>query len=156
MEKLTRRIRDLKNLEITTVQMKSTDAPPPSPKKRLRKQTEKSTNPLSHPLIEELKRRWSDSLNWRERSKETKEEEIKFEAKRTKIPKTIIEEEIDEDQWKTYTLNPTDIHETTIISQIENKDKQEDDLLISYIKQENPNEIWIKAKKNLAMDLAIE
>ena len=32
-----------------------------------------------------------------------------------------------------------------IVSQIENKDEQEDDLLISYIKQEDPNEIWIKA-----------
>ena len=39
---------------------------------------------------------------------------------------------------------------------MENKDEQEDDLLISYIKKENPNEIWIKAKTNLAMDLAIE
>ena len=44
----------------------------------------------------------------------------------------------------------------TIVSQMENKDEQEDDLLISYIKQENPNEIWIKAKTNLAMDLVIE
>ena len=48
------------------------------------------------------------------------------------------------------------MYKTTIVSQMENKDKQEDDLLISYIKQENPNEIWIKAKTNLAMDLAIE
>ena len=83
-------------------------------------------------------------------------EEIKFEVKHTKVPKTIIEEEIDKDQWKTHTLNPIDIHETMIVSQIENKDKQEDDLLISYIKQNDSNEIWIKAKTNLAMDLAIE
>ena len=55
-----------------------------------------------------------------------------------------------------HTLNPTDMCKTTIVSQMENKDEQEDDLLISYIKQENPNEIWIKAKTNLAMDLAIE
>ena len=48
------------------------------------------------------------------------------------------------------------MYETTIVSQMENKDEQEDDLFISYIKQENPNEIWIKAKTNLAMDLAIE
>ena len=48
------------------------------------------------------------------------------------------------------------MYEMTISSQMENKDEQEDDLLISYIKQENPNEIWIKAKTNLAMDLAIE
>ena len=143
MEKLTRQIRDLKNLGIAAVQTKSTDIPPPSSKKRAKRQTEKSINPLSHPLIEELKARQSDSLNWRERSKETKKEEIKIETKHTKIPKTVIEEEINEDQWKTHTLNPTDIHETAIVSQIENKDKQEDDLLISYIKQDDPNEIWI-------------
>ena len=40
-----------------------------------------------------------------------------------------------------------------IVSQ---KDEQEDDLLIPYIKQDDSNEIWIKAKPNLAMDLAIE
>ena len=156
MEKLTRRIRDLKNLEIAAVQTKSTDVPPPSPKKRAKRQTEKNIDLLSHPLIEELKARRSDSLNWRERFKETKKEEIKIKTKHTNIPKTIIEEEIDEDQWKTHTLNPTDIHKTTIVSQIENKDKQEDDLLISYIKQDDLNKIWIKAKTNLAMDLAIK
>ena len=103
MEKLTRQIRDLKNLGIAAVQTKSTDIPPPSPKKRAKRQTEKSINPLSHPLIEELKARQSDSLNWRERSKETKGEEMKFEAKCTKVPKTIIEEEIDEDQCGKHT-----------------------------------------------------
>ena len=151
-EKLTRRIRDLRNLEIATVQAKSTDVPPPSPKKRTRKQIEKSIDPLSHPLTKESKMRRSDSLNWRERFKETE----KRETKQTKTPRTIIEEEIDEDQWKTHTLNPTDIHETAIVSQIENQDEQEDDLLISYIKHDDPNEVWIKAKTNLAMDLAIE
>ena len=39
---------------------------------------------------------------------------------------------------------------------MENEDEWEDDLLISYIKQENPDDIWIRAKTNLAMDLAIE
>ena len=48
------------------------------------------------------------------------------------------------------------LHKTRIVSQIENGNKQEDDLLISYIKQDDPNEIWIKAKTNLAMDLAID
>ena len=136
-EKLTKRIRDLKNLEIATTQTKLTDIPPPSPKKKTRKQTEKNIDPLSYPLIKELKARQSDSLNWRERPKETKKEEIEIEAKRTKVPKTTIEEEIDEDQWKTHTLNPTDTHETTIVSQIENENEQEGNLLISYIKQEN-------------------
>ena len=148
-EKLTRRVKDLRSLKVATVQTKPTDVPPPSPKKKTGKQIKKRINPLSHPLIEELKARRSDSLNWRKRFEEIK-------TKRTKTPKTTIEEEIDEEQWKTHTLNPTNMCETTIISQMENKDKQEDDLLISYIKQENPNEIWIKAKTNLAMDLAIE
>ena len=48
------------------------------------------------------------------------------------------------------------MYEMTISSQMENKDEQEDDLLISYIKQENPNKIWIKVKTNLAMDLVID
>ena len=79
-EKLTRRIRDLKNLEIATIQMKPTNIPPPSPKKKTRKQTKKSIDPLSHPLIKELKVRRNDSLDWRERPKETKKEEIVIEA----------------------------------------------------------------------------
>ena len=56
-EKLTRRIRDLKNLEIATVQTKSTDIPPPSLKKKTGKQIENRIDPLSHPLIEETKAR---------------------------------------------------------------------------------------------------
>ena len=55
-----------------------------------------------------------------------------------------------------HTLNPTDKHEIAIVSQMENKNEQEDNLLISYIKQDNQNEVWIKVKTNLAMDLAIE
>ena len=128
-EKLTRRVKDLKSLEVAAVQTKPTDVPPPSPKKKIGKQIEKKIDLLSHPLIEELKARRSDSLNWRKQFEEIK-------AKRTKTPKTTIEEEIDEEQWKTQTLNPTDMYETTIVSQMENKDEQEDDLLISYIKQE--------------------
>ena len=125
-----------------------TDVPPPSPKKRTRKQTEKSIDPLSHPLTEESKMRRSDSLNWRERFKETRKREAKIETKQTRTPKTTIEEEIDEDKWKTHTLNPTDIHETTIVSQIENQDEREDDLLISYIKQDDPNEVCLDKSEN--------
>ena len=139
----------MKGLEIATVQTNLTNVPPPSLKKKTGKQIEKRIDPLSHPLIEESKARRSDSSNWRKRF-----EEIKM--KQTKTPKTTIEEEIDEEQWKTHTLNLTDTYEMMIVSQMENKDKQEDDLLISYIKQGNPNKIWIKAKTNLAMDLVIE
>ena len=45
-----------------------------------------------------------------------------------------MKEEIDEDQWKIHTLNPTDMHKTTIVSQIEDGNEQEDNILISYIK----------------------
>ena len=92
--------------------------------------------------------RRSDSLNWRERFKETRKREAKIETKQTRTPKTTIEEEIDEDKWKTHTLNPTDIHETTIVSQIENQDEREDDLLISYIKQDDPNEVCLDKSEN--------
>ena len=64
-EKLTRRVKDLKSLEVATIQTKPTDVPPPSPKKKTGKQIEKKIDPLSHPLIEESKARRSDSLNWR-------------------------------------------------------------------------------------------
>ena len=76
--------------------------------------------------------------------------------KRTKTPKPTIEEEVDEEQWKTHTLNPAGTHVMAIVSQIENDDEQGDDLLVSYIQQDNPEDIWIRAKTNLAMDLAIE
>ena len=97
----------MKNLEIAAVQTKPTDVPPPSLKKKTRKQIEKRIDPLSHPLIEESKVRRSDSLNWRKWFKEIK-------TKRTKIPKTTIEEEIDEEQWKTHTLNPNNIHDDVL------------------------------------------
>ena len=53
-------------------------------------------------------------------------------------------------------INPADTHETAIVSLAEDNDEQENELLVSYIQQENPNDVWIKAKTNLAMDLAIE
>ena len=71
MEKKTRQNRDLRKLEISTLQMKPTDLLPPQ-KKRLRKQTEKSSDPLPHALKTEKKTQHSDSLNWRERFKEIK------------------------------------------------------------------------------------
>ena len=80
----------MKDLEVTIIQTKPTDVPPPSPKKKTGKQIEKEIDPLSHPLIEESKARRSDSLNWRKRFERIK-------AKRTKVPRTTIEEEIDED-----------------------------------------------------------
>ena len=76
--------------------------------------------------------------------------------KHTKTPKPTIEEEVDEEQWKMHTLNPAGTHITAMVSGIENDDEQGDDLLVSYIQQDNPEDIWIRAKTNLAMDLAIE
>ena len=61
--------------------------------------------------------------------------------KRTKTPKTTIEEEVDEEQWKTHTLNPAGTHKMAIVSLVEDNDEQENDLLASYIQQENPEDI---------------
>ena len=73
MEKKTRRERDLKNLKIAIIQTKLTDDQSlPPQKERMRNQTEKSSQPLSHTLKGEQKTRHSDSLNWRQRFKETK------------------------------------------------------------------------------------
>ena len=104
----------------------------------MRNRTEKSSQPLSHTLKEEQKTRCSDSLNWRQRFKETKKE---TEVKHTKTPKPTIKEEVDEEQWKTHTLNPAGTHVTAIVSQIENDDEQGDNLLVSYIQQDNPEDI---------------
>ena len=149
MEKSTRWNKDIKDLEITIIQTESTNISFPSPwKKKLKTWIEEISNSFSSSL-EERKTRCSDSSNWRKRFKEIKETK----SIKTQIPKPTIKEEIDEDQWRTHT---SDEHETVIVLQIENKNKQEDDLLISYIKQDDSNKIWIKAKINLAMDLAIE
>ena len=137
MEKSTRRNKDLKDLEITKIQTESTNVLFPSPReKKSKTRIEEISNSVPSSL-EERKTRHSDSPNWRKRFEEIEE------TKNTKTPssKPTIKEEIDEDQWKTHTLNPTDEHETTIVSQIENRNKQEDNLLISYIKQDDPNEI---------------
>ena len=134
----------MRKLKISILQMKPTDVLLPPQKKRLRKQTEESSDPLPHSLETEKKAQHSDFLNWRERFKEIKKRR-KTEVKRTKIPKTTIEEEVDEEQWKTHTLNPAGTHETAIVSLVEDNDEQE-----------NPEDIWIKAKTNLAIDLAIK
>jgi hypothetical protein len=39
---------------------------------------------------------------------------------------------------------------------LEDENEREDDLLVSYVGQENPDDVWIRAKTNLAIDLAIE
>jgi Reverse transcriptase (RNA-dependent DNA polymerase)/RNase H-like domain found in reverse transcriptase len=172
MEKKARRNRDLKNLETANIQTKTTNVSLPlHQEKRLRKQTEKSSHPLSHPLGERQEARRSNSPDWRKRIEETitkRKDETEVEEKntkarntivkekRTKVPKTIIEEEVDEELYKTHTLNPAGTHETVIVQRMENKNDQEDDLLVSYIGQENPDDIWVRAKTNLAMDLAIE
>ena len=119
----------MRKLEISTLQTKPTDIPLPFPlEKKPRKQTEENSNPLPHPVGGKQEMRHSDSLNWRERFKERKEKR-KTEVKRTKTSKTI-EEEIDEEQWKTHTLNPAGTHETAIVSLAEDNDEQENDLLV--------------------------
>ena len=54
-----------------------------------------------------------------------------------------MEEEYDEEEWKIRTLHPIDEDENTVLMAFINEDKQD-------------QEIWINAKTNLAMDLAIE
>ena len=58
-------------------------------------------------------------------------------------PKPSVEEEYNEEEWKTQTLHPIDENENTLLMAFINKDVED-------------QEIWINAKTNLAMDLAIE
>ena len=57
--------------------------------------------------------------------------------------KPSVEEEYDEEEWKTQTLHLIDENENT--------------LLMAFINEDIENqEIWINEKMNLAMDLAIK
>jgi hypothetical protein len=58
---------------------------------------------------------------------------------RRKDPK----EEDDEEQWKTRTVNPIN-------------DEEDDQILVSFLDQEDNNNIWINAKTNVAVELAIK
>ena len=60
----------------------------------------------------------------------------------TKIPKTSLKEEVDEEDWKNRTINQLEEDETS--------------LLMATLTGQINMDIWINAKTNLAMDLAIE
>ena len=81
--------------------------------------------PITEAFIEEIK------INDKEEQKETK-----------KCPKPSVEEEYDEEEWKTQTLHPIDEDENTLLMAFINEDKQD-------------QEIWINRKTNLAMDLVM-
>ena len=70
------------------------------------------------------------TLTWQELKKNTQNNS-----------KPIVEEEKDKEEWKTWILNPID--------------HNNDNVLISYLK-EMEEEIWINAKTNMAMELAIK
>src|SRR5271168_1248940 len=55
------------------------------------------------------------------------------------VPKVTIEEEEDEELWKTRTLNP-----------IDNKD--DDEIVVSYLEEIEDDELWINAKTNVAVE----
>ena len=57
-------------------------------------------------------------------------------------PKPFVEEEDDEEEWKTRTVNPID-HDSN-------------NVLISYLEEMKEEELWINAKTNVAMELAIK
>src|SRR5277367_2404831 len=60
-------------------------------------------------------------------------------------PKPSMEEEEDQELWKTRTLNPMD------------EDEEDDDtFLISYLEEIEDDELWINAKMNVAVELAIK
>ena len=65
---------------------------------------------------------------------------------REPTPKPLVEEEIDQEDWKNHTINP-----------IEELDDEEieNTVLISYI-EEMKTKVWINAKGNMAMELAIK
>jgi hypothetical protein len=57
--------------------------------------------------------------------------------------KPSMEEEEDQEQWKTRTLNPID-------------EETSDSILISYLEEMRDEELWINAKTNVAVELAIK
>ena len=57
-------------------------------------------------------------------------------------PKVSLHEEVDEEEWKNRTINGLD--------------EEEISLLLATITGQNETDIWINAKTNLAMDMAIE
>jgi hypothetical protein len=57
--------------------------------------------------------------------------------------KPFMEEEEDQELWKTQTLNPFDEEDSNAI-------------LISYLEEAEDNELWINAKTNVAVKLAIK
>src|SRR5277367_6507527 len=67
------------------------------------------------------------------------------EEKKTQIDlKPSVEEEEDQEQWKTRTLNP-----------ISDED-DDDDMVVSYLEEIKDDELWINAKMNIAVELAIK
>ena len=71
------------------------------------------------------------TLTWRNSKQDTRNN-----------PKPFMEEEDDEEEWKTQTLNPID-HDGN-------------NILISYLEEMKEEELWINAKMNVAMELAIK
>ena len=61
---------------------------------------------------------------------------------KSRNPKTLLDEEVDEEEWKNRMINRLDEEETSI-------------LLVTLMGQFD-TDIWINAKTNLAMDMAIE
>ena len=71
------------------------------------------------------------TLTWRNSTPDTRN-----------TPKPFIEEEDDEEEWKTRTINPID--------------HDDNNILISYLEEIKEEELWINAKTNVAMELAIK
>src|SRR5271170_7615690 len=92
-------------------------------------------------------------IDWRNDEKDTRagpkttEEDIQEEEEDIRIdPKPSIEDEEDQELWKNRTLNPMN----------EDEEEADDTLLISYLEEIKDDELWINAKMNIAVELAIK
>src|SRR5271163_1398017 len=71
-------------------------------------------------------------IAWRDEEKETRTD-----------PKSSMEEEEDQEQWKTRTLNPIN-------------EEDDNEIVVSYLEEIKDDELWINAKMNIAVELAIK
>jgi hypothetical protein len=85
-------------------------------------------------------------IDWRNEEKDTRAKPKTSEEDIQVDPKPSIEDEEDQESWKNRTLNPMN----------EDEDEADDTLLISYLEEINDDELWINAKMNIAVELAIK
>src|SRR5277367_144023 len=88
-------------------------------------------------------------IDWRDKEEDTQTDSKSSIQKEKDVqpnPKPSMKEEDDEEQWKNRTVNPID----------KDEDDEDDTLVISYLEEIAEEELWINAKMNIAVELAIK